>query len=329
MWLPYSPDGEGRLRLHFFVPVLATQAKPGPAHRGTVFDIGYQPYTGVREGRWRGRRAIFKDGVRTALAFGRGGRAKIVPWFFIVALSTMGLVFSIVAAAANAMAGPGAAEEAGIPSHSDFYGIASILIFVFAAVVAPDLLSPDRRTGVISLYRVRPVTGTDYIVSRWAAFLSVMLVAVWLPQIVLFLGLSGSDPVPMDYLTKHWLDIPRFILAGAAIAVYATTLAMLAASFTTRRAYASVFLVGLFVISAPFTVGMSQEIEGAAGQWISMFTLTSIPVHVNDIIFGEVSEISDMAPARELGSAVLVGWYFAWTVIPGSILWLRYRKLAA
>ena len=44
------------------------------------------------------------------------------------------------------------------------------------------------------------------------------------------------------------------------MAVYATTLAMLTASFTTRRAYASVFLVGLFVITTPFTVGLAQEI---------------------------------------------------------------------
>ncbi len=94
------------------------------------------------------------------------------------------------------------------------------------------------------------------------------------------------------------------------------------------RAYASVFLVGLFVISAPFTVGLAQAIDGAAGQWISLFELTGIPVHVNDIIFGEVSEMTDHAPARKFGSAVLVGWYFAWTVIPGFILWSRYRKLA-
>lgn len=305
------------------------QTEPGSAHGGTVFDIGYQPYTGVREGRSRGRRAIFTDGVRTALGIGRGGRAKILPWLFIVALSALGLVFAIVAAAANAMGGPGGAEKAGIPTHSDFYGVASVMLFVFAAVVAPDLLSPDKRNGVINLYRVRPITGTDYIVSRWAAFMSVMLIAVWLPQVLLFLGLSGSDPVPMDYLTKHWLDIPRFILSGAAMAAYATTLAMLAASFTTRRAYASVFLVGLFVITAPFTIALSQEIEGPAGPWVSMFALTNIPAHVNDIIFDKVSEMTDMAPAKKFGSTVLVLWYFAWTVIPGLILWSRYRKLAS
>ena len=49
-------------------------------------------------------------------------------------------------------------------------------------------------------------------------------------------------------------------LAGAAMAAYATTLALLTASFTTRRAYAAVFLVGLFVITTPFTAGVSQEL---------------------------------------------------------------------
>src|SRR4029453_2043064 len=109
----------------------------------------------------------------------------------------------------------------------------------------------------------------------------------------------------MEYLSKHWLDIPRFLAAGAAMALYASTLALLTASFTTRRAYASVFLVGLFVITTPFTVGLAQEIGGAAGRWISMFNLTNIPVHVNDLIFGEVSDVTQDAPARGFTAATL------------------------
>ena len=294
---------------------------------GTVFDIGYQRYTGTREGRGRGRRAVFKDGVRTALALGRGPKAKILPWAFIVMLSGLGLIFAIIAAAANAMGGPGAADKSNIPSHSDFYGIASIIVFVFASVVAPELLCPDRRNRTINLYLVRPLTGGDYVLSRWAAFLVVMLAALWIPQIILFLGRSGSDPVPMNYIRDNWDDIPRFLLAGAAMAAYVTSLSMLTASFTTRRAYASVFLVGLFIVSAPFTIGLSQELDGAIGQWVSMFTLTNIPVHINDMIFGEVSEITNMTPAGKLPRAVLVAWYFAWTLIPLGVLWYRYKRL--
>ena len=295
---------------------------------GTVFDIGYQRYTDTREGRGRSRRAIFKDGMRIALGLGRGSRAKILPWFFIIALSVLGLVFAIVAGAANRLGGPGTAEKANLPSHSDYYGIASIIMFVFGAVMAPELLCRDKRDGTINLYLVRPVTGGDYVAARWAAFLVVMLAAAWLPQLLLFLGLSAGDPRPIVYLQQHWVDVPRFLLAGAAMALYVTTLAMLTASFTNRRAYASVFLVGLFVITTPFTVGLAQEISGRAGQWISMFNLTNIPVHVNDVIFGDVSEITSEAPARKLGSVILVSWYFAWTLVPGAVLWLRYRRLA-
>jgi len=294
---------------------------------GTVFDIGYQRYDGRREGRGRSRRAVFKNGVRTALGLGRGARAKILPWFFIGVLSFIGLIMALVAGAVNRLGGPGTAEKAQLPSHADYYGIASIIVFVFAAVVAPELLCRDKREGVINLYLVRPLTGSDYVGARWAAFLTVMTVAAWLPQIILFLGLSAGDPKPIVYLETHWLDVPRFLLAGAVMSMYATTLALLTASFTSRRAYASVFLVGLFVITAPFTIGLARQIGGAAGQWISAFNLTNIPVHVNDVIFGQVSQVTKDAPARKLGSTILVSWYALWTLIPGAILWWRYRRL--
>jgi hypothetical protein len=103
---------------------------------------------------------------------------------------------------------------------------------------------------------------------------------------------------------------------------------MLTASFTTRRAYASVFLVGLFVITTPFTAGLAQEIDGPVGQWISMFNLTNIPVHVNVVIFGEVSELTEDAPAGNFPALALVGWYLLWTVVPGFRRWTRYRRRA-
>lgn len=295
---------------------------------GTVFDIGYQRYTGQREGRVRGRKAVFKDGVRAALGLGREARAKVLPWFFIVALSFMATVMALVAGTANLAGGAGTAEKMNLPTHSQYNGLASIMIYVFAALVGPELLTRDRRDGVINLYLVRPLTGTDYVISRWAAFFAVMTVAVWLPQVILFIGLSMSARSPLDYLAANWNDVPQFLAAGIAMSAYATTLALLVASFTTRRAYASVFMVGLFMISAPFTIGLEQELEGLVGQWISMFSLTSIPVHVNEVIFGEMSEITEHASARLFPAWVKVGWWLAWIVVPGLVLWSRYRKLA-
>lgn len=306
---------------------MTTLAEGGKGREGTVFDIGYRSYTGVREGIGRSRTAIFKDGIRIALGFGRGGRAKILPWLFISILAGIGLIMAMIAGAANRLVGAGAAERLNLPSHNDYYGIAATIMFVFASVVAPELLCRDRREGTINLYLVRPLAGADYILARWGAFMVVFLFAALLPQLILFLGLAMGDAVPLTYLKSHWLDLPRVIGAGLVMTAFATGLAMLTASFTTRRAYASVFLVGLFLITTPFTVGLSQEIGGKVGQWISMFSILNIPLHVSDLIFGQAGELTEEAPARAFGPAALIGWYVLWTLGPSAILWWRYRRL--
>lgn len=294
---------------------------------GTVFDIGYQRYTGPREGRNRARLSVYKDGVRNALGLGRGAWAKVLPWFFIAVLVAIALVWAMIIGAAIRFEGPEVVEELRFFSHSNYYGVASIILFVFGAVVAPELLCPDRRDGVINLYLVRPLTGSDYIIARWGAFFTVMLMVAWLPQVILLIGLTMGNPMPGGYFLEHWPDIPKFLASGTAIAAYTTTLALLVAGFTTRRAYASVFLVGLFVVTTPFTTGLAMEIGGTAGRWISMFNLSNIPVHVNDLIFGEASFVTAEAPATELSAGILVGWYFLWTLVPAGVLWVRYRRL--
>src|SRR5918999_3806765 len=119
---------------------MTTQATPQTeAHAtyggtsGTVFDIGYQRYTGRREGRGRSRLAGFKDGFRTALGFGRGARAKVLPWFFIGVLTLIALVMAIVAGAAERIGGPGTAAEAGVAPRSPFYSLAPVLLLLFSA----------------------------------------------------------------------------------------------------------------------------------------------------------------------------------------------------
>jgi ABC-2 type transport system permease protein len=296
---------------------------------GTVFDIGYQRYDGEREGRNRAVLAVFKDGIRIALGLGRPARAKVLPWFFIGVLCAIALVMAIIIGAAERLGGPGASEQLRLPGHDDYYAIVSMVLFVFAAIVGPELLTRDKREGTLNLYLVRPLTSSDYLVARWAAFLTIVTAAAWLPQFILLTGLAGGDRTPMQYLQKHWLDIPRFLVAGFAMATYLTTIALLTASFTTRRAYAAVFLVGLFAISTPFTLGASQEMEGNAGAWVSMFSLTNIPLHVSDIMFGEPSELTREAPAKRLGDTVLALWYVAWTSILAVALWWRYRRLSA
>ncbi len=303
-------------------------SSPTAPREGQVFDLGYRGYEGPREGRSRARQAVFIDGVKVALGIGRGGRAKILPWVFIAAAILPALIMAIIAGTVDRLAGAGTAEAVDLPSHSDYYGIASLILFLFAAAAAPELLCPDKRNGVINLYLVRPLTGTDYIAARWLAFLSVMVIVAWLPQVVLLAGLAFGAERPGDYLSDNWQDIPKFLAAGAGIAIYTTSLAMLVGSFTTRRAYAAVFLIGLFVVSTPVAFAVAESVGGTAGQWISLIDLTGLPLHLNDWLFDSVNDSREGSLANELPITARVGTFAAVTVAAILIMWDRYRRLS-
>jgi len=293
---------------------------------GLVFDLGFRRYMGPREGRRRAVLAVYKDGLRAAAGLGRGGRAKVVPWLFVAAALVPALVMALVAGAVDRLA-PGFNALTDLPSFSDYYGIASIVLLVFGALVAAELFCTDRRTRVISLYLVRPLKGTDYAAARWGALVTVMLVAAWLPQFVLAAGLVLGAPEPGAYLGDHWLDIPRFLLSGAVLAVYVSTLGALVATFTTRRAYATAFLVGLFVLSAAVVGGAATALSSGTARWVTLLNLRNVPLFLNDRIFGMVSTAAPFE-AEHLPAGVLVAWYLLLVGGAAAVVLSRYRRLS-
>lgn len=292
---------------------------------GRVFDIGFRRYEGQRQGRRRAVRAVYKDGLRTAMGLGRGGRAKILPWLFIAASIIPALVFALIAGAVDRLAAD-FSEDLDLPSHADYYAIAGIVLFVFAAVVGPELFCPDRSDGTISLYLVRPLRATDYAIARWAALATVMVLVAWLPQLVLLAGLVLGAPDPGSYLADHWSDIPRFLIAGVVIAIYVSTITAMVAAFAKRRAYAAAFLVGLLILSAAVIGGLTDTLSDSAGRWVALLSVGDVPLYVNDVIFGE--QTSSIEAAADLSNIVLVGWFVIILAAAGAIFLGRYRRLS-
>ena len=305
----------------------STDAAPEQGREGRVFDLGYHGYDGPREGRARARMAVYVDGLRIALGLGRGGRAKIRPWLFVGVAIAIGLIMAVVSGQVDRVVGAGTSEDFGLPSHSDYYRNVAILLFLFAAVVGPELLCPDRHDRVINLYLVRPITSVDYVVARFLALLTVMLIVTWIPQIVLLVGLAFGAPQPGDYLVAHWQNIPKFLAAGAAIAVYTTSMGLAVAAFTTRRGYASVGLVGLFIVSQITAGILGDSITGTAGEWLGLISLSDIPLHINEIVFDTNNTLLGGRSARELPTAVRIGAFFAFTLAAMGVLWFKYHRL--
>lgn len=305
---------------------------------GELFDLGYQHYDGPRLGRAGAIRALWTNGIRSALGLGRGSRAKILPGLLFLSVMIPALVFTLVATAT----GPGE----NLPGHSDYYLIVSLVLLIFSAIMAPELLCPDRRDRVIDLYLVRPLTRSDYVFARWVAFLTITLALVYLGQIVLLVGYTFAATEPLEYLRSHWLDIPRFLGAGFVIAVFTTTLPMAVAAFTPRRAYAAIIVIGLFLISSAIASALTQcvvsdtetgsgaveqcePLTGGAAKWVALIDIGQVPIRVSDQIFNKTgtSGMDREDTATELPRAIPIVWYLVLTIFPGFILWRRYERM--
>ena len=172
------------------------------ADAGEVFDLGYQGYEGDRHGRWQARRAIWRDGIRTTLGLGRGTAKKVAPVIFIGLMWLPAVILIVIAGFIATFSGNSGDVDG--PTIAEYYDWAFPFALLFSAVVAPELLCPDRRQGVITLYFVRPITSTDYVAARWLAFLTVLAVAFWVPQSLLFGWNALSARDPGDWATDHW-----------------------------------------------------------------------------------------------------------------------------
>lgn len=266
----------------------------------TIFDLGYQPYDGARTGRWARRAAIWRDGIRISLGLGRGTGAKIAPWLLLtLALVPMLVLVVISAVMSEAQA---AAEDFELPSYADYYEFAMVPLALFAAVVAPLLLCPDRRDGVLALYGARPITPADYVGARWLAFFTVAACAAWLPEAVLFTWNALDARSPGSWLTDHWEIPPRFLVAGAMVAALTTTLSLFAASFTTRRAYASVGTLAVLFIGSAVGGIAENDFSGRVADAVSLVALPQALTEAVHWVFGD--ETRD----RPFDGAVYAGW---------------------
>jgi ABC-2 type transport system permease protein len=289
---------------------------PGPAE---IFDLGYQPYEGERWGRWARRRAIWRDGVRTSLGIGRGAGAKIAPWL-LIGLALVPMVVLVVLAAFLGSV-PTDPDDFELPSYAEYFDFAVLPLGLFAAVVAPLLLCPDRRDRVLSLYAARPITARDYTGSRWAAFFTVTAAVTCVPEAILFAwNALDADPT-WPWLRDNWDTPMRFLLAGATVGAVYTTLALFIASFTERRAYATIATFAVLLIGSAIGGIAEDNFEGSLADALSLAAIPQVLVDAVHWIFG------DTLDDQPLSASTSALWLAALTVVLGALLLRRTATL--
>jgi ABC-2 type transport system permease protein len=274
---------------------VTTDGGVAPAGTGVIHDLGYRRYDGPRLGRAAIIRALYWHSLRSAFGIGRGAKAKIVP--------ILAFILMCLPAIVNAVA---VAQQPGHPPVVDYdtyaYQLRTLVMLIFVAAQAPELVSRDLRSHVLPLYYSRPMRRLDYPLAKYLAFTAACLLLVEIPLIILYVGnlLSAGGGSAVWGQTKAL--IPG-LGVGALWAVLLAAIGLFLASLTGRRAYATGMIAIYFFLT-----------------WILARILINIAQHGGGP--GPVHAPGGLAAASIPLSARLPGLISPFTVLDGVRQWL-------
>jgi ABC-2 type transport system permease protein len=222
------------------------------ANSGVIHDLGYRRYDGPRLGRFHIVRALYWHSFRSAFGIGRGAKAKVVP---LIAFGVMCLP-----AVANAVAV--ARGNARIVPYDTYQIQVRVLVMtIFLAAQAPELVSRDLRSHVLPLYFARPLRRLDYPLAKYAAFTTACLVVIEVPLLLLYLGTITQAHGGSAVWSETRALVPG-LLVGVLWAVLLAAIGLALASLSGRRAYATgtiaVFFFLTFVLSRVVFAAMAR-----------------------------------------------------------------------
>jgi ABC-2 type transport system permease protein len=303
-----------------------TATPPQAANGGVIHDIGYQAYEGQRLGRPAIVRALCWQSLRMSFGFGRGVKAKIVP----VSLFVLICLPAIIDAAIVAL---NSSHTRQISYDTYLPQLRILVLLVFIAAQAPEMVSRDLRSHTLPLYFARPIRRIDYPMAKLAAFFMALLIMIEVPLLLLYFGtiiqVHGGSAIWSE--TKAL--IPGLLL-GVAWALVLAGLGLLFASLSGRRAYATgaigiFFLMTLVLATLLTQIGLHGLGSGAGDQsalarlagLISPFTdLDGLRMWLGGTTKGLIPDPGSFGPAYGLMFCVFLA-----VGIGGLIV--RYRKV--
>jgi hypothetical protein len=254
------------------------------------------------------------------LGIRRSWRQKFAP-FVLLAIVTIPAVVNVGIGYVTRDRGVDRLE---IITYRNYVGVSSALL-LFVALVAPDVMCPDRRQRVLPLMFARPLTGVDYVVAKVGAIGSILFAFSFLPQVVLFVGNMLVSDSAADYFTGHLDVLWKVPLAVFLLAVYYAVIGVAIASLTDRRIVAGAAVIGLFLVTSISSAIIVGDFRPGHGSIAGLINVLSLPLYLRDLVF-----LRHVDPDSPLTGVAHAGWYAVGTYVAVLLLGIgvllqRYR----
>jgi ABC-2 type transport system permease protein len=287
---------------------------------GAVYDRGYRPYAGPRGERGTATYALYKASIRRALGLRRSWRQKVAP-FVLLAVVTVPAIINV---GVGYVTRDRVVNRIEIVNYREYVGVSSALL-LFVALVAPDVMCPDRRQRVLPLMFARPLTGADYVLAKVGAITSILVAFSLLPQMVLFIGNMLVSDSALSYFTGHLDILWKVPTAVLLLAVYYAVIGVAISSLTDRRIVAGASIIGLFLVTSIAAGVLVGDVGRNDGSAAAVINVLGLPLYLRDVIF-----LGHIAPRSALGGvangALLALVVYVVVLLTGTVtlLW-RYR----
>jgi len=227
-----------------------------PAAAGVIHDLGYRRYDGPRLGRRQITVALAWHSFRAAFGFGRGPKAKVVPVIALIALCLPAVINAFAMAQGNP-------RLVGYDTYQPV--LRNLVMTVFVAVQAPELVSRDLRSRVLPLYFSRPIRTIDYPLAKYVAFTAACLVMIDVPVLLLYFGTIANVHGGAAVWAQTKALIPG-LLVGLMWSVVLAAVSLFLASLTGRRAFATGAVAIFFLLTYTLAEILLQVETNIAGR---------------------------------------------------------------
>lgn len=253
------------------------------SERAVLTDRGYQPYGGPRLGTSRAVRAIIRDGVRRALGLRRKARRKVLPWLMIgmTMMTTCGFLLFIWIQDRISI------FELFKSPYTDLLNGLVLFGLIFTSYAAPEMLIPDRTSGVLNVYFSRPLRVGHYLAAKGGA-LAAVIFGFWTgPLLFYHLGLAFlSSEGFASYLGSN-LEVLWQIPAAALCYMFTYgSVALLCAALFKRVAAATAMCIAV-IFSFNIAVTITASFSETTTRWLSLLAFERHVTNLRQWIFGQ------------------------------------------
>ncbi len=281
-----------------------------------IFDQGYRRYHGERTGLRGAVRTLVKHSLRHALGLGRSARFKVVPTGVVLMAYMPAAVFIGLAA----LLPESIDTEQFLPTYAAYYGYVAAAIYLLAGFVSPELLCPDRRTGLLGVYLASPLNRPFYLVGKAISVFIMLLLVTLGPPLLMLIAFSLQNMGPDGF--GAWIEVlAKIVVSSAVLGILYTALSMAVSATTDRLAVATASVLALIPGSAVVSDVMVDQAE--LNPVLRLANLLYLPRALIFRIHGETGGW----PANDNPTWSLWLAWAGWTGAAVAWIWLRYRTL--